>query len=346
MHQGYPLEDLAETILHPGGVPAPLPPLPNQPLVSVIVVSLNYAHFLKETLDSVLTQDYGRLEVIVVDGASTDRTLDILRTYADDPRLRWISEPDTGPVSAMGKGFKLARGDLVGLMPVTDTYVPGAIQELIREFSADPTLALAGGATQEVDVKGAPTSHVDLLFRQWRTDYSVDDVVRLAGFPKGQATLYRRDLALLAVEAFDRSMDASHGPIFLHIMLDALRRGGRVRTFPKVIAFQRTHPSQKHLSEDFRLQFFLQRKAACKQIARKFQGFLSQEQVKTLRRSGYYYELHYRLRARKQTISAIPAALGYVRFGGGSHLTRKLWSQLVAIFMLCPRFLGWHRSPK
>ena len=86
-----------------------LTPLPDHPLVTVLVTNYNHAEFIEETILSILGQDYQHFELIIVDGGSTDGTLEILKRYDSDPRIRWISEPDEGTVDAYLKGIKLAK---------------------------------------------------------------------------------------------------------------------------------------------------------------------------------------------------------------------------------------------
>jgi glycosyltransferase involved in cell wall biosynthesis len=110
----------------------------NEPLVSVVTPTFNAARFLEETIESVLAQTYPRLEHIVVDGDSTDGTLDIVKRY---PHLRWLSEPDAGQSDALNKGFTLATGEIVAWLNADDFYLPHAAETAVAALSGDEDAA-------------------------------------------------------------------------------------------------------------------------------------------------------------------------------------------------------------
>ena len=80
----------------------------DEPLVSIVTPSFNQGRFLRRTIDSVLGQDYSPIEYLVIDGGSTDESLEILRSYGD--RFAWVSEEDRGQSDAINKGFARCRG--------------------------------------------------------------------------------------------------------------------------------------------------------------------------------------------------------------------------------------------
>ncbi len=97
--------------------------------ISVITPSYNSANTIETAIKSVLAQDYKNYEHIVVDGASTDGTLDILKRH---PHLTWISEPDRGQVHAMNKGFAMATGDIIVNLNADDQFLQGAFSAVLH----------------------------------------------------------------------------------------------------------------------------------------------------------------------------------------------------------------------
>lgn len=130
-------------------------------LISIIVPSYNQGAYIRETLDSILTQDYTPFEVLVIDGASKDETVDVLRSY-DAPNLQWRSEPDKGVVDAVNKGLARAKGDIIGIQSSDDLYVPGALTAIANEFARDPELALVYGDVEYIDAQSRVTSRTEL----------------------------------------------------------------------------------------------------------------------------------------------------------------------------------------
>lgn len=104
-------------------------------LVSVITPCYNSEKTIRDTIRSVLNQTYQNLEYLIIDGASTDRTLEIIGEF-QDPRIRVVSETDRGVYDAMNKGIRMAEGSLVGIINSDDWYEPDAVEEMVREFDA------------------------------------------------------------------------------------------------------------------------------------------------------------------------------------------------------------------
>src|SRR5947208_10566760 len=122
-------------------------------LVSIVTPSYNQAAFLEDTIRSVLEQDYEPIEYVVVDGGSTDGSVDIVERYAD--RLAWwTSEPDDGQAQAINKGFAHTRGQILGYLNSDDTLLPGAVSRLVAALEADPELVCVYGDAVWLDAGG------------------------------------------------------------------------------------------------------------------------------------------------------------------------------------------------
>jgi glycosyltransferase involved in cell wall biosynthesis len=109
--------------------------MPELPLISVVTPTFNSRHTLRETIESVIVQKYPKVEHIVMDGGSTDGTLDILREY---PHLNWISQKDKGHYDAMNQGILKAKGEVVNILNSDDCYRPGALEVVGKAFAAHP----------------------------------------------------------------------------------------------------------------------------------------------------------------------------------------------------------------
>lgn len=122
-------------------------------LVSIVTPSYNQARFIEGTIRSVLAQDYPQVEYLIVDGGSSDHTLEIIRTYED--RLTWwVSESDRGQTDAINKGFARARGDVFAWINSDDTYEPGAVSAALRYLQDHPNVGMVYGDCNYIDESG------------------------------------------------------------------------------------------------------------------------------------------------------------------------------------------------
>jgi len=129
-----------------------------QPLVSIVTPSFNQAPYLEATIRSVLEQDYPNLEYIIVDGGSTDGSLEIIRRYAH--RLAWwVSEKDRGQTDAINKGFARAKGEILAWLNSDDTYQPGAVSEAAAFLQSRPEVGLVYGEANFIDENGHVIGH-------------------------------------------------------------------------------------------------------------------------------------------------------------------------------------------
>jgi glycosyltransferase involved in cell wall biosynthesis len=134
------------------GSPMAIASVRRDPVVSIVTPSYNQGRYIEETLQSVLNQDYPNLEYIVVDGGSSDNTIEILKKY--EGRLTWISEKDRGQADAINKGFHMAKGEILAWLNSDDTYLPGAVHKSVRYLEAHPEVGMLYGEGYHVDEEG------------------------------------------------------------------------------------------------------------------------------------------------------------------------------------------------
>ena len=128
------------------------------PRISVITPSLNQGRYLRQCIESVVSQGYGNLELLIIDGGSTDETLSIIREYRSAIGY-WVSEPDGGQSDAINKGFAKATGELVAWLNADDFYLPGVFDRVAEAYAADPEAPFYFGDGLRVDEAGTPLSN-------------------------------------------------------------------------------------------------------------------------------------------------------------------------------------------
>jgi glycosyltransferase involved in cell wall biosynthesis len=175
---------------------------------SIVTPCLNAEATIGEALRSVREQGYEPLEHVVVDGGSTDRTMEIVKGAGE--HVRWISEPDRGLSDAMNKGIAMARNDVVGWLNADDLYLPGALQRVAAAFEARPDALWVTGRCLIIDADGneirrGVTRYKDALLRRWSFPLFLTQ-----NFVSSPATFVRRrafDLVGGFQERFRYSMD-------------------------------------------------------------------------------------------------------------------------------------------
>jgi glycosyltransferase involved in cell wall biosynthesis len=114
------------------------------PKISIVTPSLNQGHFIESTIRSIINQEYPNFEYIVIDGGSTDRTIDILQKY--DQRIHfWTSGPDKGQANAINQGFARAHGDILAWLNSDDTYEEGVLEQVANLFDQQPEMDVISG---------------------------------------------------------------------------------------------------------------------------------------------------------------------------------------------------------
>jgi glycosyltransferase involved in cell wall biosynthesis len=132
------------------------------PRVTIVTPSYNQAEVLEETIRSVLLQGYPNLEYVVMDGGSSDGSVDIIRRY-DSQLASWVSERDGGQADAINKGFARTSGEILGWVNSDDVYEPGAIWRAVRHFQANQGCRLVYGDGWHIDERSERTHPCDFV---------------------------------------------------------------------------------------------------------------------------------------------------------------------------------------
>ena len=221
-------------------------------LVSIVTPSLDQALYLGEAIESVRGQTYTPIEYLVVDGGSTDETLDILAEHDD---VRWVSEPDRGQSHALNKGFELATGEIFGWLNADDAYEPRAVEEAVA------ALRETGAALVYADVTRVNDDGVDPRRIRSRPSFDLWTELNLGCGIYSPAVFFRRD-AFEAVGGVDESLQMTMdydlwlriGKRFPIVHVDAVwglqrihaaAKTGRIDPWPERLAVSRRHGGRR-----------------------------------------------------------------------------------------------------
>ena len=172
----------------PDSVPIVLPKMNKDPLVSIIVPSFNQGMYIHSTITSILSQEYRPIQIVVIDGGSQDQTVSVLKSFGPIPELEWISEPDSGVVEAVNKGFDRARGQIVAIQSSDDCYLPDILRKVVGEFECNDQLGLLYGDTVKIDADGRELS------RNRIGSYSLLNLLRIRTWIPQPSAFFRREL--------------------------------------------------------------------------------------------------------------------------------------------------------
>jgi glycosyltransferase involved in cell wall biosynthesis len=205
------------------------------PLVSIVTPSYNQGRFLHRTIDSVLGQTYPHVEYLVMDGGSTDDSVDILRSYAD--RFAWVSERDGGQTAAINKGFARSHGAIRAYLNSDDVLLPYAVDRAVTHFLRNPDCDLLYGGASYIDAD-------DRVLRPYPTaDYSFPRLVHDCCICQ-PATFWRTRIAE-RVGPFDERL---HYAMDFDYWLRVDRAGGRIEHVRDILAYSREYAETKTLS--------------------------------------------------------------------------------------------------
>lgn len=211
--------------------------MPASALVSIITPSFNQARYLEQTMRSVLEQDYPNIEYWVMDGGSTDGSVDIIKRYA--PKLAgWVSEKDSGQAEAVNKGFARATGEYVAWLNSDDLYYPGALSEAVRALEANPSASFVFSDVESIDGSGKAFNR--MRYGSWR----LADLMRFQII--GQPGVFIRRSALLEAGFLDTSY---HYILDHHLWLRLAALQAPVYVPGALWAAARVHPDAKNMAQ-------------------------------------------------------------------------------------------------
>jgi glycosyltransferase involved in cell wall biosynthesis len=206
------------------------------PLVSIVTPSRNQGRFIARTIDSVLAQTYPNIEYRVVDGGSTDATLDVLRSYGT--KIEWHSEPDRGQAQAINKGFARSRGEILTYLNSDDLLLPDAVATVVDLFSHNPEVSMYYGNAHYIDAE-------DKITGSYATaEYSFERLMHDCCVCQ-PAAFWTAKISQ-KVGPFDESLNYV---MDYDYWLRIDRAGGLIRHVPTVLANSRLHPATKTLSQ-------------------------------------------------------------------------------------------------
>jgi glycosyltransferase involved in cell wall biosynthesis len=206
------------------------------PLVSIVTPSFNQARFLEETIRSVLLQGYPNLEYIIMDGGSTDGSVEIIKKYA--PWLTyWVSEKDNGQSHAINKGWRRAQGDIIGWLNSDDILKPGALSQIVSAFKGDKVDFIYGN-TELIDENSV------ILGPDRGQQVEFSQMLRTLVIPIPQPGSFIQHQALARVGLLDED---------LHVVMDRdffVRCGlvCQMHYIPFTVAQSRVHPDSKSVA--------------------------------------------------------------------------------------------------
>jgi glycosyltransferase involved in cell wall biosynthesis len=202
-------------------------------LISIITPSFNQARYLEGTIQSVLTQDYPRIEYMVIDGGSTDGSIEIIKKY--ESRLaHWVSEKDNGQADAINKGLARVKGEIIAWLNSDDYYLPKAISAALKVFEENPEVVMVYGDLLAVDEHGQ-TINI-LKYKQ----LSLEDLLCFQII--GQPSVFLRR------EAYQKAgrLDPTFHFLLDHHLWIRIAQQGKILHIPQTWAAARYHAEAKN----------------------------------------------------------------------------------------------------
>jgi glycosyltransferase involved in cell wall biosynthesis len=210
--------------------PLPLPPLPPEPLVSIVIPNYNYENYVGRTLESVLSQTYRNLEVIVCDDGSQDNSREVISSYAQkDPRITLVCQANQGQAAATNRAYQEARGEITCLLDADDTFTPDKVALVVAKFQDSPQVGFVTHPLLFFDPQGhqlQPGSLIDTFEEGWLAP----GIIKRGGRWRNQATsalCFRQELGAY-IFPLPRVLFID---VFITVLLPLLTEVGVIRRF-------------------------------------------------------------------------------------------------------------------
>jgi glycosyltransferase involved in cell wall biosynthesis len=204
----------------------------DNPLISIIVPSYNQGDYIRKTIDSILTQPYKNTEIIVMDGGSSDQTIEILQSYGDT--IQWVSESDRGQTHAINKGILKAKGEIISYLNSDDYFLDGALQKVVQAFNENPKLLWLTADYIIVDAREQPIQSAIVWYKRFFRKFLsfhllsvLNPIIQPSTFLRkeiiSEIGFFREDLHYTMDYDYWLRAIQSHQPILLDAALSAFR---------------------------------------------------------------------------------------------------------------------------
>ena len=195
--------------------PIELLPLPEKPLVSVLIGNYNYARYISETLESVLCQSYPHFEVLVCDDGSIDNSCEVIETYVQkDPRIKLIRQQNGGVATAWNAAYRESKGEIICILDADDLWMPKKLQRVVETVISDPKCGFVIHNVIQIDGQGnliKPKPMLRHLASGWMAEFAMQNGGSVGDIPPASALSIRREVAKYIFpinETFVRNSDS------------------------------------------------------------------------------------------------------------------------------------------
>jgi glycosyltransferase involved in cell wall biosynthesis len=208
------------------------------PLISIVIPSFNQGQYIGRTLESILSQGYSNIEIIVQDNCSTDDTADVVASFSSD-KISFHSERDRGQADAINRGFEKSLGEILHYLNSDDVLLPNSLGFIAREFKRDPLVDCLYGNRLIIDER-------DRLVGRWVLPYHDDDLLHSIDYIPQETLFWRRSLWARIGGCVDDTLSFA---LDWDLLLRFVKNNARFRHVPHFLGAFRIHSDQKTTSQ-------------------------------------------------------------------------------------------------